>query len=114
MRWYNILGDNEGSISDLIWFNPITEGYFLLTAKVVASKRENPEPILTVKIIEWRKFINYFGLSIEADPSRVGRKNIYFIHIEYIPIHSYVRSIYQGTILTKSLICNHKIYVCTN
>ena len=41
-------------------------------------KREIPETILIVKIIEWRKCIDYFALSIEADPSRVIKKNIYF------------------------------------
>ena len=39
---------------------------------------ENVESILTVKIIERRKFIDYFGLSIDANPSRVGKKNIHF------------------------------------
>ena len=50
----------------------------------VALKRENNDPILIVKIIEWRKFIDYFGLSIQVDLSRVGKKNIYFFHIEYL------------------------------
>ena len=45
--------------------------YVLITAKLVALKRENTEPILTLKGTEWRKFIDDFGLSIEADPSRV-------------------------------------------
>ena len=31
-----------------------------------------------VKRTEWRKFIDYFGLSIEADPSTVGIKNVDF------------------------------------
>ena len=34
-------------------------------------------PILTVEIIEWRKFIDYFGLSIEANPFKVGKKDVY-------------------------------------
>ena len=29
-------------------------------------KSEKPDPILTVKIIEWSKLIDYFGLIIEA------------------------------------------------
>ena len=57
--------------------------YSLLT---FFMKRENPELILAVKIIEWRKFIDYFGLSIESNQSRVGKKNLYIFHIEYIPI----------------------------
>ena len=49
------------------------------------NKRENTEPILTVKRTEWRKFIDYFCLSIEANPSKVSKKKMYFFHIEYIP-----------------------------
>ena len=33
MWWYNILGDNEGSRSYLLWFDPTTTRYFLLTYK---------------------------------------------------------------------------------
>ena len=43
---------------------------------------ENSEPILTVKRTEWRKFIDYFGWSIEADPYKVDKKKIYFVHID--------------------------------
>ena len=46
---------------------------------------ENSEPILIVKRIEWRKFIEYFGLIIEADSSKVCRKNVHFFHIGSIP-----------------------------
>ena len=88
MWWCNILGDNEGSVSYLLWFDPITERYFLLTYSIVFLKRENYEPILTVKIIEWRKLIDYFGLIIEADPSRVGKKNSYFVCMYYKTIPS--------------------------
>ena len=76
MWWYNLLGDNKGSISDLLRLDPITAGYFLLINNLIAIKRGNHEPILTVKRTEWRKFIDYFGLRIEADPSRVGKKNV--------------------------------------
>ena len=64
MWWYNILGDNEGSISHILRLDTITEGSILLNVKIVALKRENYEPILTVKITEWIKFIDYFGQSI--------------------------------------------------
>ena len=70
---------------------PITEGYILLTVNLVAMKRENPEPILTVKINEWRKFIDCFGLSIEAYSSRVGKKNVYFVHVGFILSPSFVK-----------------------
>ena len=60
--------------------------YFLLTPNIVFLKKVNPDPILAVKIIERRKFIDYFGLSIEADPYRLGKKNGCFFLIEYIPI----------------------------
>ena len=53
MWWYNILGDNEGSISHLLRIYPITEGSISLSAALVALKRGNPEPILIVKITEW-------------------------------------------------------------
>ena len=81
MGCYNILGDNEGSISHILWLDIITAGYILLTVKLVALKSGNCEPILTVKRTEWRKFIDYLCLSIEADASRAGKKNIYFVHI---------------------------------
>ena len=78
MWCYNIIGDNEGRISHILRPGPINEWYIILVTNLVSLKRENPEPILTVKITEWRKFINYFGLSIEAKPSRVDKKNLYF------------------------------------
>ena len=78
MWWYNIPGDNEGIISNILIIYPFTEGYVLLSAYFVALERENYEPILSVKTTKWRKFIDYFGLSIEADPSKVGKKRIYF------------------------------------
>ena len=84
MWCYNTLEDNEGSISYLLQLDTITTGYVLITNNLVALKGVNPETILTVKRTEWRKFINYFGLSIEADPSRVGKKRI-FPYIGYIP-----------------------------
>ena len=68
MWWYNIIGDNKVIISHLLRVDPIAEGPVLLNYNHVALKRENYEPILTVKIIEWRKFIGYFGLIIEAYP----------------------------------------------
>ena len=91
MWWYNIIGDNEGQISHLLRLDHITAGCDLLTFNLVSLKYGNSEPILTVKIFEWRKFIDYFGLSIEAYPFRVGKKNIYiYIYLYgYIPITSY-------------------------
>ena len=64
MWWYNILGDNKGSISHILWSYPISVGYILITTNLVALKRENRDPILTVKSTEWRKCIDYFGPSI--------------------------------------------------
>ena len=63
----------------------INEGSILLTVKLVALKRGNSDPILTLKRTEWRKFIDYFGLSIEADPSKVVKKNVHVVRIGYIP-----------------------------
>ena len=77
MWWYNIFGDDEGSISYILRLGTIAAGSVLITTNLVALKRENHEPILTVKRTEWRKFIDYSGLSIETNPSRVG-KNIFF------------------------------------
>ena len=94
---YNILGDKNVSISYLLWFDTITLGSILLNSNIVFLKREIYEPILTVKRIEWRKFIYYFGLIIKANPSRV-KKNDYFFHIRSTPSSLSVSSIYQGTI----------------
>ena len=78
MWCYNILRGDTGSISHILQLNPITPGSVLLTSNIVATNREKPEPILTAKIIEWRKFIDYFGLSIEVDPSSVGKRTWIF------------------------------------
>ena len=91
MWWYNIIGDNERSISNLLQLGPITAGSILLPDNLVALKRENPESIWTVKRTEWRKFIDCFCRSIEADPSRVDKKNIHFVHIGYILRPSFVK-----------------------
>ena len=76
--WYNILGDNEGSISHLLRLDPISACSVSLTSKIVALKRKNTDLILIVKRTERKKFIDYFGLSIESEPSRVGKKNVCF------------------------------------
>ena len=60
MWCYNILGDNKGSISHILRLDIIAAGYILLTVKLVALKRENYEPILTMKRSEWRKYIVFF------------------------------------------------------
>ena len=62
MWWYNILRDNKGSISHLLWLDSITEGSILLTVKLVALKRGNCEPILTVKGTDWSKLIDCLDL----------------------------------------------------
>ena len=86
--WYNIIGYNKGSTSHLLRLDPITVGSTLFTVKLVAPRQENSEPISTVKRTELRKFIDYFGRSIEADPSKAGKKKIYFGYSGYIPRHS--------------------------
>ena len=91
MWWHHISGDNEGRISKILRLYPITVEYILLNVKLVALKRKNYDPILTVERIERRKFVDYFGRSIEAYPSRVGKKNIYFFHIGYIPRPSSIK-----------------------
>ena len=83
MWWYNILGDNDGIISHILRLDTITEGSILLNVKIVALKRENYEPILTVKIIDWRKSIDWSGLSIEDNPYRVVKTNLCFSYIVY-------------------------------
>ena len=83
MLWCNILGDNEGSISDLLQVDAITEVSVLLTNDHVELKKENPDLILPVKRNEWRNFIDYFGLRIEAKPSRVGKRTCIFSHWIY-------------------------------
>ena len=85
MWWYNIFGYNKGSVSHLLRLDLITSGSILPTVKLVAMKRGYSELILTVKRTECREFIGFFGRSIEADPSRVVKKNIYLVHIGYIP-----------------------------
>ena len=50
---------NKGRISHILWLDPIDAGSILLTANLVALKRENYEPILTVEGTEWSKLIDY-------------------------------------------------------
>ena len=71
---------------------------FLLTSNILFLKRENTEPILIIKIIEWRKFIDYFGLSIEANPSRVGKRTYMLSLLGRHQALNMDISIYQGTI----------------
>ena len=51
MWYYNMLGDNERSISDLLRLDTITAGYFKITTNIVALKRENHEFILQGKVL---------------------------------------------------------------
>ena len=91
MWCYNILGDNKGSISHISQLVSINTGSILLTDYLDALRRGNSDPTLAFKRIEWRKFIDYFGIGIEADPPRVGKKNVHFVHIGYIPIPSSIK-----------------------
>ena len=50
MWWYNIPEDNRVRISYLLRLDTTTSDYVLLTTNLVALKRENREPVLTVKI----------------------------------------------------------------
>ena len=88
MWWYNILGYNKGRISYISRFYLITTGFILLTDNLVALKRENSELILIMKIIEQRKLIEYFGLSIESKIYKVVKSNGDFYRIGSIPITS--------------------------
>ena len=93
MWCYNILGENKEIISHILRLDTITLGSSLLTDNLVALKRVNYDTILILKRTEWSKFIDYFGLIIEADPSNMGRKNIYFS----------VLGIYQSLCLDRSM-----------
>ena len=84
MLCYNILRNNKGRISHILQLDTIYAGRVLLTDYLIYLKRENMDTILTVKGFEWSKFIDYIDISIEADLSRVGKNNVYFVHIAYI------------------------------
>ena len=58
--------------------DPITLGSVLLISNTIFMKMENTKLFLTVKSFEWRKFVDCFGLSIKADPSRVVKKECIF------------------------------------
>ena len=73
MRWYNILRDNEGSISNILRLDSITVGYILIAVKLVTRKRVNYEPILAVIRTERRQLVYYFGQIIKANLSRVEK-----------------------------------------
>ena len=78
MWWYNVLAVNKVSILHLLWFARNTAVSILLTSKIVALRRENSDPILTVKRTEWRKSLEYFGQRIKSNLFMVGKKKIYF------------------------------------
>ena len=59
-------------------------------------KTKNPETILTVKIFEWRKLINYIGLPVDSNPSSLGKKNVYFVCIGSISNPLYEQLIENG------------------
>ena len=82
MWWYNILGYNWVIISHHLRICHISARSFLITADRVSLISKNTDPILTVKIIEWIKFNDYIGLSIEADPLRVVKKNLIFFILD--------------------------------
>ena len=75
-------------------------------------KRGNPEPILIVKRTEWRKFIDYFGLSIEVDPSKMVKNNTHLVRIGSIPDTSYGNPHIERQHMDKDLIWDHKSYGC--
>ena len=81
MWWHNVLGDNKGIISHLLWLDPITADSVLLAAKIFEMKRENPEPTLIMKIIEWSKLIYCLGVIIEAGASSVGKNKVYIFSV---------------------------------
>ena len=78
-----MIEDNKASISHLLLVDIITAESIIITAALVALKMENYEPILTVKIIDWRKSIDWSGLSIEDNPYRVVKTNLCFSYIVY-------------------------------
>ena len=84
MWWYKILGDNKRSISHLLRLYPITAESILLTVKFVSLKRENYNYHFNSEKNRIEEIIDYFGLSIEVDTSRVGKKGIY---ISILDIH---------------------------
>ena len=52
----------------------LLQGLFYPLLTFFRRKGGNSEPILIVKRTEWRKSIDCFDLSIETDPSKVGKK----------------------------------------
>ena len=44
MCWYNILGDNEGSMSHILRLDPIPSDSILLTVKLLALKKKIFDP----------------------------------------------------------------------
>ena len=60
----------------------------MIKVQLILLKRNNDEPILTAKSIQWMKFIDYIGPSIKADPSRIGGKTYKFsILVLYQTLH---------------------------
>ena len=90
MWCHNILRYKKGITPHILQLDTITSGYVLLTANLVVMKKVNTDPILIVKIIEWWKFIDYFGLSIEAGPSKVVKKKVYIFSIYSVHTNPFI------------------------
>ena len=114
MRWYNIIGDNKGIISHILRLDTITARSILLTANLIAPKRENSDTFLIVKGTEWMKFIDSFGLIIETNLSKVGILNVHVFRIEYIPRNSSINPHIESQQLQKQFNLDHQSYGCTN
>ena len=111
---YNILGDNKGSISHLLKLDYITSGSDLLTYNLVVLKGEIYETIIIVKRTELRKFIDYFGLSIDTNPYNVEKLNIHLARIGPIQSTPYGNTHIARQQLEKGVIWNNQSYSCAN
>ena len=67
-----------------------------------------------VKRTGWRKFVDFLGLSVEANLYKVGKLKVHFYVLGiYQDLHLEI-PIYQDNVCTNSLIWNQQTYGCNN
>lgn len=81
--WYNILGEDHVTLSELFRAGPATAESILLTAGLIGFYGSGENEKLVVKIKNWEQFINDYDLKgyIEVDPTTVKRERYIFVRI---------------------------------
>ena len=75
--WYNILGNNTGSLVNLLRLGPISTAALLKAAGLLNVQRNK----LCIVKDEWDNFITTYELNIEFKTSYVNKMKVIFIRV---------------------------------